>query len=935
MSTSLAPTALREAEYALLQCNPKTLTTNSGADAVLDIVRDVIEGQFKDVLMHELAKPLLSMSNETSTDEEGVLEGNLRLQYTSPDSLDDPRKELLRLAVGVASLHAFVQSNWTGPDLDIDPSSVLLHHNKSAKSLAASSLHSVATARLALGGEPAYHLTKYPTFLTIAIDIFNLPYQHCFSSEWWKLRANSVQQQILDEPAGLEVDSLGPAVEGLRDSLGLNDFPDLNGRLTLEQGTLNHIVTNDKTAAELFVRAAKETGLQYELTGALGKRTKFQVTDLSQLVVLAQSRPREDDQSENAAKADVPEQAKQEPQNLPESITNKDDTLLEQTEFTSTVNQATGHSSPLSHIDPANQPALHPLDQCILLGLCLNVKNTSPSHGLTKEQMAPYVARVISHPRNWTVHTMALLLRSRLEADRTRTVERSTLQLQALIDQMPTADSTVKERLLYFHDIVLPSKWEMEKELAMRFLSIGVVKSALEIFERLEMWEQVVLCWQAMERRDKGVAIVKELLEGARTEADLVVSRAKAGGQIRPALDAARTAKLWCLLGDLEPGNAEEHYKKAWEISNHTSGRAARSLGGYHFTRDNFSEAADYLQKAAAINPLLSRTWFTLGCALIRLDKWEEARDVFSRCVTIDDEDGESWNNLASVYLRMGIAETRKTDNGEVDDDATLVEDTTLTSRRIPFANKLLAFRALKQGLRHSHDNWRMWSNYMLVSADVGEMAEACRALTRVVEERAAKDGEACVDFDVLDRLVDAVTRADDEDGTASGGQGARQPGDGQYNPNTGKRLAPRISDLFSRTLLPRFSSSPRIFRAYARFLVWQSAWGAALDAYINAYRASVMSDERVATDLDRFKTAVVEIEELVDVMRNLGPRAAEEDQNPVATGGEEGRRRKTTSWQFQARGLVRTFMGRTREAFGDQETEWQKLEQLLEELRS
>src|SRR5262249_14723107 len=139
----------------------------------------------------------------------------------------------------------------------------------------------------------------------------------------------------------------------------------------------------------------------------------------------------------------------------------------------------------LGHTDPSSQPPLHPLDQSILLSLCLNIKNTLPSDGLTNEQMAPYIDRVISHPRNWSVHTMALLLRTRLESSRTRTVERSALQLQALVDQMPTTDSTLMERLVYFYSIPLPSKWEMEKELALRFLDLGVVKSALEIFERL------------------------------------------------------------------------------------------------------------------------------------------------------------------------------------------------------------------------------------------------------------------------------------------------------------------------------------------------------------------------------------------------------------------------------------------------------------------
>jgi hypothetical protein len=35
-----------------------------------------------------------------------------------------------------------------------------------------------------------------------------------------------------------------------------------------------------------------------------------------------------------------------------------------------------------------------------------------------------------------------------------------------------------------------------------------------------------------------------------------------------------------------------------------------------------------------------------------------EARDAFGRCVMLDEEDSESWNNLASVYLRLGTNDT-------------------------------------------------------------------------------------------------------------------------------------------------------------------------------------------------------------------------------------------------------------------------------------
>lgn len=468
-----------------------------------------------------------------------------------------------------------------------------------------------------------------------------------------------VHQQLLDEPAPVPADLL-PSVEPLLQSFASQ--PDLAGRLILEQGLLEHHLGHDKAAAVSFARAARATQLEYELTGALGKRTKFQQTDVTQLVLLAESRKREGEAAHpepgidkaGAAPSTGIADASQ-ASTMPETLALNDDTLLERTEFTSS--STSGSGSRLAHLDPSSQPGLHPLDQCILLALCLNVRNTSPSHGLTAEQMKPYVDRVISHPRNWSVHTMALLLRSRLEANRTRTVERSTLQLQALVDQMPTADSTVSERLLYFHSIPLPSKWEMEKELALRYLSLGVVKSALEIFERLEMWEEVVKCWQSMERRDRGIAIVRDLLEGRKAEADAVIVRERAFTQgRRQTLDTMREAKLWCLLGDLEPENALNHYNKAWDTSKDTSGRAMRSLGGYYFAHADYPNSIACLRRAVAINPLLGRSWFILGCAYVRVEDWEGARESFTRCVTLDDEDGESWNNLASVYLRMGEA---------------------------------------------------------------------------------------------------------------------------------------------------------------------------------------------------------------------------------------------------------------------------------------
>ena len=640
------------------------------------LAKAVVDGNFRSVLTSTYARQLFSVLPSVSLDEPF----ERLLQWTLPSVSDAQEQEFVRLVLGVACLHAFIQANWTGPNLDIKPSDVLVFpQHPHPPTISDPLLNSKAVAELAYGGEPAYHLAQSVPFFRFAQIIFDVPHVHLTYTPWWRLRVSIVHQQLLDEAVPLPSDVLGSLIPLAALARTTSD-PDLASRLQLEQGLLEHIFSHDKSAAEYFVRAARATGLQYELTGALGKRTKFQQNALSQLVLLAESRKRDDDAREWSSadtcasvgslngshpQHDGPEEGETGVNtSVPETLPLNDDTLLEQTEFTSSNPSTT---TLLGHLDPSSQPPLHPLDQCILLSLCLNVRNTSPSHGLTSEQMSPYVARVIAHPRNWSVHTMALLLRSRLESTRTRTVERATLQLQALVDQMPTADSALSERLLYVHAIPLPSKWEMERELALRYLSLGVVKSALEIFERLEMWEEVVKCWQAMERRDQAIAIVRDLLQGRKEEADSVIARGKdVSSTRRTTLDSAREAKLWCLLGDLEPENAVAHYERAWRLSRETSGRAMRSLGGYYFAREEFENAVPCLSKAVAINPLLSRPWFILGCAHLRIQNWEGARDAFSRCVAIDDEDAESWNNLATVYLRLD--EARKNVQEEGDD---------------------------------------------------------------------------------------------------------------------------------------------------------------------------------------------------------------------------------------------------------------------------
>ena len=66
-----------------------------------------------------------------------------------------------------------------------------------------------------------------------------------------------------------------------------------------------------------------------------------------------------------------------------------------------------------------------------------------------------------------------------------------------------------------------------QRTLASLLVTLGSVKSALEIYERLEMWEEVTHCLVAVGRRGRAEEVV------------------------RGCLAQRATPTLWCLLGDV------------------------------------------------------------------------------------------------------------------------------------------------------------------------------------------------------------------------------------------------------------------------------------------------------------------------------------------------------------------------------------------------
>ena len=257
----------------------------------------------------------------------------------------------------------------------------------------------------------------------------------------------------------------------------------------------------------------------------------------------------------------------------------------------------------LKRLDPGEQPPLHPLDATILLLLTETIKNNNPASGITREQMSPYAERVLKHSTNWQVYTMGLLVRCRLEAYKSRTTERSLLQLQAIVDQViaettvpaetgsaPTTlprceeeSAPVREWLEYLYQLPLPARWELEMELANRWVSIGGMKTALEIYQRLQMWAVVALCWAVIEKSDKARKVVRnQLLQPVPVPDSWTPEHS--GDEYNPSqeeeaermpIEPPPTTRLWSILGDID--NDPAWYEMSWEVSRHRYS----SLGKY------------------------------------------------------------------------------------------------------------------------------------------------------------------------------------------------------------------------------------------------------------------------------------------------------------------------------------------------------------------
>ncbi|KAK4911900.1 hypothetical protein LTR66_017326, partial [Elasticomyces elasticus] len=346
------------------------------------------------------------------------------LQANDDQSTEQKQSQLLHL--GLAALFAFLQSNVTGPPLEFNSAQVVLPSSLRTERQTLKAVRAKIIRDLSVDGEAAYRLTPNPELFSVAKALLaDAATEGPLCAKTARMRANFLHQKMLSEVTSTLQDVIYKDVEVL-DKAELN--ADERGRYLLERAIINTHHGFDIKAREDIDQAAKVRKFEFALTGKMGKRTKFQDRDISQLVVLAKS-------ADETALSGEP--------SGPKNLDLNDDTLLESISFSDSKPDEESLaiqykvSASLESIDANNQPILNPVDSALLLALASAITNTSPENGLTREETNPYATRVLDGgSSNWQIYTQALLVRSRVEGYRSRTVERAVLQMQALVDQV-------------------------------------------------------------------------------------------------------------------------------------------------------------------------------------------------------------------------------------------------------------------------------------------------------------------------------------------------------------------------------------------------------------------------------------------------------------------------------------------------------------------
>ena len=365
--------------------------------------------------------------------------------------------------IGVAALQTFLSVNWLGDKLGVDLAQLLPFTSSLNIPLFVDQV-------LVEDGEGHVPNVSLPILLVCAKIILvrlRSHFSHLFSQRFWSLRCCSLEARVLEERSDL----LHRETQALVDetiSMAWNGDDQLHSMFLLEAAAHQVHYYKVKEAEQLVNDAADLAGFNLAESGALGKRTKYQERDVAQFTLELNLNMDENKSEEIDRDLFV------------RDIRLEDDLRLSKIAF--------------KEDRPDRSSSLGPLQQAVLAAMFgLKLRSLPMMDALTQEEVVPYLTPLLDHPRAWALHSSALLARSQLESNAGRTVERALAQVESVVENLRLQDCFQPARLAFVHVSHLPPVWEVERLLGKMMVGLGQVKSALDIYLKLELWEEVIL----------------------------------------------------------------------------------------------------------------------------------------------------------------------------------------------------------------------------------------------------------------------------------------------------------------------------------------------------------------------------------------------------------------------------------------------------------
>ena len=365
--------------------------------------------------------------------------------------------------IGVAALQIFISINWLGEQLEVELAKLLPF-------ITSIEIGSFVDQLLVGDGEGLVSNVRSPSLLVFAKTILvrqRSHFSHMANHRFWSLRCCSLEARILEERSDLlHQETQALVEEGI--SMSWNGENKLHSLFLLEAAAHQVHYYKVKEAEQLVNEAADLAGFNLAESGALGKRTKYQEKDVAQFTLELNLKV-EDSKLEEVDRA-----------LLVRDVRLDDDLRLDKIAF---KEKRADHTS-----------SLDALQQAVLASMFgLKLRSLPTMDALTQEEVAPYLAPLLEHPRAWALHASALLARSQLESNAGRTVERALAQAESVVESLRLPGCFQSARLAFVHVSHLPPVWEVERTLGKMMVALGQVKSALDIYLRLELWEEVIL----------------------------------------------------------------------------------------------------------------------------------------------------------------------------------------------------------------------------------------------------------------------------------------------------------------------------------------------------------------------------------------------------------------------------------------------------------